>query len=211
MADLRTMVHVLPDQKTQAYSSMLFEGPTLIAVFNGLYKVGNDYGTNAETTRSVDAFLERERRAGPHQHLLPFKRAGRWSGELATYGADGASIGATRVALDYRPTTLLRSSVDLHLTGAFERRLRFERMRIGHRHVFDGPDVYGNAIGYGRALYTAHHFYGHALSLEGREFLVDDDYTMSVVWKIRRAGDLFLVLYGLLTWEPGEVVLATSY
>lgn len=211
MADLRTMVHVLPDQKTQAYSSMLFEGPTLIAVFNGLYKVGNDYSTNAETKRSVDAFLERERHNGPNQHILPFKRAGRWTGELTTHGADGNTIGITKVALDYKPTTLLRASVDLHLTGAFERRLRYERNRIGHRHVFDGPDVYGNAIGYGRALYTSQHFYGHALSIEGREFLVDADYTMSVVWKIRRAGDIAFVLYGLLTWEPGDVVLATSY
>lgn len=211
MADLRTMVHVLPDQKTQAYSSMLFEGPTLIAVFNGLYKVGNDYGTNPETTRFVDTFLERERKIGGNQYILPFKRAGRWVGDLATHGADGASLGVTRVSLDYRPLTLLRSSVDLHLSGAFERRLRYERTRIGHRHVFDGPDVYGNAIGYGRALYTAQHFHGHALSVEGREFLVDDDYTMSVAWKIRRSGDISHVMYGVLTWEPGEVVLASSY
>ena len=211
MADLRTMVHVLPDQKTQVYSSLLFEGPTLIAVFNGLYKVGNDYGQNAETTRTIDAFLERERKVGQNQHILPFKRAGRWTGELTTYAATGDLAGTTKVNIGYRPTTLLRSTFDVHLSGAFERRLRYERARVGHRHVFDGPDVYGNAIGYGRALYTAQHFHGHALSIEGREFLVDDDYAMSVVWKVRRSGELAFVLYGLLTFEPGEVVLATTY
>jgi hypothetical protein len=204
-------VHVLPDQKTQVYSSMLFEGPTLIAVFNGLYKVGNDYPTNSETKHSIDTFLERERQVGGNQHILPFKRAGRWTGELTTHGADGNVLGPTKVALDYKPRTLLRASVDLHLSGAFERRLCYERSRIGHRHVFEGPDVYGNAIGYGRALYTTQHLYGHALSIEGREFLVDAEETMSVVWKIRRAGDIDFVLYGLLTWEPGDVVLATSY
>jgi hypothetical protein len=211
MADLRTMVHVLPDQKTQVYSSLLFEGPTLIAVFNGLYKVGNDYGQNAETTRFIDGFLERERKVGQNQHILPFKRAGRWVGELTTYASTGDLAGTTKVSIDYRPTTLLRSTFDVHLTGAFERRLRYERARVGHRQLFDGPDVYGNAIGYGRALYTAQHFHGHALSIEGREFLVDDDYSMSVVWKVRRSGDLEFVLYGLLTFEPGEIVLATTY
>jgi hypothetical protein len=211
MADLRTMVHVLPDQKTQAYSSLLFEGPTLIAVFNGLYKVGNDYGKNPETTRSVDGFLERERKVGQTQHVLPFKRAGRWTGELTTYVSGDERPGVTRVTIDYRPMTLLRASVDLRLSGAFEKRMRYERARVGHRHLFDGPDVYGNAIGYGRALYTSQHLHGEALSLEGREFLVDDDYTMSAVWKVRRGGELSFVMYGLLAWEPGEVVLATAY
>jgi hypothetical protein len=211
MADLHTMVHILPDQKTQAYSSLLFEGPTLIAVFNGLYKVATDYGKNVETNRLIDGFLDHERRVGQNQHVLPFKRAGRWTGELTTHDREGNVIGATRAKIDYRPTTLLRASVDVHLTGGFERRLRYERTRHGHRHTFDGPDVYGNAIGYGRALYTTQHFHGHTITIEGREFLVDDDYTMSVVWKVRRGGELSHVLYGLLDWEPGEVVLATSY
>ena len=211
MADLRTMVHVLPDQKTQVYSSLLFEGPTLIAVFNGLYKVGNDYGKNPETTRSVDGFLEHERKVGSNQHVLPFKRAGRWTGELTTYEPGEERAGVTRVTIDYRPTTLLRATVDVRLSGAFEKRMRYERARVGHRHVFDGPDVYGNAIGYGRALYTSQHVHGQALSFEGREFLVDDDYTMSVVWKVRRSGALGFLMYGLLAWEPGEVVLATTY
>ena len=163
MADLRTMVHVLPDNKTQAYSSLLFEGPTLIAVFNGIYKVGNDYGKDAETTRFIDSFLEKERRVGQNQHILPFKQAGRWTGELVTHTPNGAETTSTKIAIDYRPTTLLRSTVEVRLSGAIEKRLRYERSRVGHRHIFEGPDVYGNAIGYGRALYTSQHIYGEAM------------------------------------------------
>ena len=34
--DLRTMVHILPDGETQVYSSLIYDGPTLFTVFNGI-------------------------------------------------------------------------------------------------------------------------------------------------------------------------------
>ena len=53
-SDLRTLVHILPDGKTQAYSSLLYDGPTIHNVFNGVYKVAFDYEENPETKKWVD-------------------------------------------------------------------------------------------------------------------------------------------------------------
>ncbi len=42
--------------------------------------------------------------------------------------------------------------------------------------TYEGPDVRGNARGYGRALFTSQHFTGGDVwKLKGREFLLDDD------------------------------------
>lgn len=210
-ADLHTMVHVLPDGKTQAYSSLLYEGPTIVAVFNGLYKMATDYGTNPETTRFIDNFVESERNAGSNPHVLSFKHAGRWSGDLTAYGPNQQPAGPAKVTIDYRPASLLRAAVDVRIDGPFEKRFRCERSRQGHRHTFDGPEVFGNAIGYGRALYTSQHLHGEALHIEGREFLLDDNYTMSVVWKVRKSGKLAHVLYGVLKWEQGDEVLPARF
>ena len=40
--DLRTMVHILPDGETQVYSSLIYDGPKICTVFNGIYKVAFD-------------------------------------------------------------------------------------------------------------------------------------------------------------------------
>lgn len=210
-ADLRTMVHVLPDGKTQAYSSLLYEGPTLVAVFNGLYKNAVDYGESPATTAAIDAFLASERKAGATPHVLPFKHAGSWTGELTAFGPKQQPAGQASVRIDYRPITLLRAGVEVQVSGPFARRFRYERSRQGNRHTFDGPEVWGNAIGYGRALYTSQHFHGDALSLKGREFLLDDRFTLSVVWQVWAGVELRHVLFGVLRWEPGEQVLAARY
>jgi hypothetical protein len=206
-ADLRTMVHVLPDGKTQAYSSQLFEGPALVAVFNGLYRSGSGYGEDAAVTTEIEGFLAGERKAGGASHVLPFKRAGRWVGELTAHGARREPEGRVSVRIDYRPLTLLRAAIGVRIEGPFTRHVRYERTRVGNRHTFDGPDVWGNAIGYGRALYTSQHFHGEGLTLTGREFLLDDRYTLAVTWHVRAGGELRHVLFGVLQWEPGEEVL----
>jgi len=46
-SDLRTLVHILPDGKTQVYSSLLYDGPAINAVFNGVYKVKTNNSPNA--------------------------------------------------------------------------------------------------------------------------------------------------------------------
>lgn len=210
-SDLRTLVHVLPDGKTQVYSSLLFEGPKLVAGFNGLYKVAFDYPENPETKSFIDAHIAAERKAGPTPHLLPFKRAGVWSGELQIFDADQKPFGVSQVKIEYRPITLLRAGVEVTLTGALDKRFRYERSRVNNRHMFEGPDVLGNGVAFGRALFTTQHFYGEARKIRGREFLVDDKLNLSVVWQVFASDKPKYMVYGLLAWEPGEELLKATY
>lgn len=211
MADLRTMVHILPDGETQAYSSLLYEGPTILAVFNGLYRMAQDYDVNPDTSRDIDRFLDGERAAGNTPHVLPFKHAGRWTGELAVHDPTGAAAGRARVEIDYRPQNLLRAAVELRVTGDVELQASYVRSRHGNRHTFEGPELFGNAIGYGRALYTSQHLYGRSLKIRGREFLLDADYNMSAAWQVFGSDRMLHTLYGRLAWQPTEEVLTARY
>lgn len=200
-ADLRTMVHILADGKTQVYSSLLFDGPTLFSVFNGIYKVAHDYEDNPETKEWIDAFIASEGKNGPNPHVLPAKRSGQWTGELEVYNAEQEKIGVNQVEINYEPLSLLRGKMTTKLSGVINKEYSFERSRNSHRHSYDGPDVFGNAIAYGRALYTKQHFYGEALKIQGREFIIDDDYSMSVVWEIFNGDRRQYTCFGLLKWE----------
>jgi hypothetical protein len=192
--DLHTLVHVLPDGKTQAYSSQLFEGPTLVAVFNGLYLNG--------APADVEPFVAAERARGGQPHVLPFKQAGTWSGELTVHDAEHRPLGTAQARIGYRPLSLLRAAVEVQLEGAITRRWRYDRSRQAHRHFYEGPDVYGNATAYGRALYFTQHVTARAESLTGREFLLDDRYSLSVVWKLAQSGRPSHLLYGTLAFTP---------
>ena len=113
--------------------------------------------------------------------------------------------------IDYLPLDLLRAEVDIKLSGAEQFEARFVRARSGNRHTFHGPDLFGNGFSYGRALYTSQHLTGTSVRIEGREFIIDDNWTMSVVWKIHRHGVLDKVVFGTATWTPGEKVLTAQY
>jgi hypothetical protein len=210
-ADLNTMVQILDDGSTQVYSSLLYDGPSLVGVFNGVYRKASGYGDDADVTTSIDAFLAEEKLAGPRPHVLPFKHAGAWTGSVHVYDAQQNPAGSANVAIRYRPLTLLRAAVDLEVEGDIELRATYERSRNGLRHVYEGPDIYGNAIAFGRALYTSQHFYDKALKIRGREFLIDDDFTMGVVWQVFGSGRRMHTLFGALTWRPTEQVLSASH
>ncbi len=206
-AHLRTLVHILPDGKTQVYSSQLYEGPALLSVFNGIYRNVSDYHSNPATKASIEAFCETEKVNGRQPHALPEKHAGVWTGDLEVYGEDQKKAGVTHVSMRYRPLALLRAEVTVEMTGAIQRTFTYTRFRNGNLHTFDGPDMYGNGLSYGRALYTVQHFYGEAAKIRGREFIIDDNYTMSAVWQYLRSDRLRNYLFGVLTWTPGEQVL----
>ena len=91
-------------------------------------------------------------------------------------------VGTNQVKINYTPLTLLRAEVHVEIEGVINRQFTFQRARNGIRHTFEGPDVFGNGIAYGRSNYTSQHFYKEALKIRGREFIIDDDYSMSVVW-----------------------------
>lgn len=210
-SDLRTMVHILPDGETQVYSSLLFDGPTINGVFNGIYKVAYDYESNPATRERIDAFIAEERIRGKRTHVLPAKVAGEWRGELQVYDAQHEHLGKSDVRIAYKPLSLLRAECEIELAGVIERRTRFARYRNGHRHSFEGPDLYGNGMGYGRALYTSQHFFGESLKIRGREFLIDDEYSMSVVWQWFASDRPLYTSFGLLRWNPGEEILKPRY
>jgi hypothetical protein len=200
-SDLRTMVHILPDGETQIYSSLLFDGPAINGVFNGIYKVAFDYHTNPETKERIEAFIATERVNGQKPYVLPNKQSGTWHGEMVVYDARQEEIGVNKVHIDYKPLSLLRGEMQVSLSGVMNRQFTFARNRNGNRHTYDGPDVHGNAIGYGRAIYTSQHFYGEALKCKGREFIIDDQYTMSVVWQFYKSDRMLYTTYGVLHWK----------
>jgi hypothetical protein len=200
-ADLHTMVHILPDGQTQVYSSLLYDGPTICAVFNGVYKVAFDYETNDETRQRIDDFKALEKTRGPRPQVLPTKRAGTWRGDFEIYGPDQKPTGSARVEVRHEPIDLLRSTQTFRVTGDLERTWTVNRERQGNRVTFHGPDAWGNGFTYGRALYPSVHFADEALKFKGREFLIDADGPMSVVWQFSEGEILQYVMFGVLDWE----------
>lgn len=210
-SNLRTLVHVLADGQTQVYSSQLFEGPRLISVFNGMYLQAVDYADNAATKAKVDAFIASEKRRGNAPHILPMKTAGEWRGEFQVYDAEHQPIGASQVKIDYRPLDLRRATFAVSMEGAVNFRANYTRSREGSRHDFEGPDMFGNAFAYGRALYSHCHVRGSAVSIVGRDFLIDDQWGMSCVWQFSQGGKPVQMLYGVLSWHEGAEVLTAQY
>ncbi|MEX0827582.1 MAG: hypothetical protein WD005_01385 [Haliea sp.] len=115
--DLRTVNLILPERRLQVYSSQLFEGPTLVAVFNGLYTVTQDHKTNPETQKQVNEFLASEKINGRKPHVLPVKYAGKYHGELQVYNSDQQLLGTNEVTIDYTPLTLTRAKCVVEMEG----------------------------------------------------------------------------------------------
>lgn len=205
-SELRTMVHII-EGPTQVYSSLLYDGPTINCVFNGLYEVAHDYHTNPATQTRIDAFVESERVNGPRPHILDAKQTGAWTGEMAVYDTSQQLIGTNQVRIEHRPLTLLRAEQKVTVSGIVNREYTFNRYRNGNRHTYEGPDVYGNSISYGRALYTTQHFMGEAWKVRGREFVIDDNYTMSVVWEFMKSNRPCYMTFGVLRWEGSAAAL----
>lgn len=206
--ELNTLNWVLDDGRTQVYSSLLFEGPLLRYVFNGLYRVAHDYATNPQTRAEIDAFCERERVHGPRPHVLPAKRRGVFAGRMHVYRADQTCLGEAAVHITYTPTSLLTAEQTVEIEAPPEsglsRRYTFNRTRCGNRHTFHGPDVFGNGVAYGRALFIVQNFAGEALKLKGREFLIDEGYTLANVWIMHRSNKPAYYLFGVLDWREVE-------
>ncbi|MCO5197119.1 MAG: hypothetical protein M9928_19225 [Anaerolineae bacterium] len=210
-SDLRTMVHVIDNGTTQVYSSLLYDGPTINGVFNGIYKVAFDYQENPETRAIIDAFVETEVANGKKPHVLPMKYAGTWHGEMDVYNAAQEKVGVNQVEIHYVPKTLLSAETTISISGVINREFTFLRRRSGIYHTYEGPDIFGNSIGYGRALYTSQHIYGEALKIRGREFLIDDTYRMSVVWDFLASDKRQYMTFGVLEWQVEKEVLAATY
>ncbi len=203
-ADLNTVNQILPDGETQVYSSLLYEGPTLFSVFNGVYLNAHDYDTNPETKARIDAFLEEERDMATWPHVLPDRVAGTWNGSCEVFGADQKPKGEVEVTVRHEPIDLVRANQTWTMTGEIDRTFSYVRQRNGNRHTYEGPDLHGNAIAYGRALYTTQHHCSEPFKIKGREFIIDRDYTMAVAWKLSWGDRMTDVVFGPLSWIPDD-------
>ena len=210
-ADLRTLNLVLPEREIQVYSSELYEGPVLAAMFNGLYVVTRDGEPGPDTRERVDEFIASERANGARPFLLPVKVAGRWRGDIETYDGGQRRLGRTRVLIDYTPRTLLSARMDVTMTGVIERRASFLRSRDHNAHKFEGPDVWGNGRSYGRYLFSTQHFLGEPFKLRARDTLIDDRHSLCVVWQFYEGNKERHTAFGVLEFEPGETVLRARH
>lgn len=197
--DLNTWNQVLPDAQTQVYSSVLYQGWAVVGCFNGVY-------TRSDDAVHVASFLEAETRRGPVPYILPTKQAGSYRGECELWGADQKPRGAVAVTIGLDPVDLLRTNRCVSWTGALDRAFTMQARRDGNRLFFEGPDAWGNAIGFGRASFGSWHF-GDAVKVRGREFALDAEPGMSsggrlaVVYEIFHGNVLDSVLHGVVTWE----------
>jgi len=209
--DLRTLNLVLPERELQVYSSELYEGPVLVAVFNGLYIVTDDHETNPDTQQRIEEFLDSERNNAKRPFVLPVKAAGQWSGTLETYDADQKLLGDTEVSIDYTPETLRSARMDVTMSGIMERSYSYMRSQSGNSHRIAGPDMWGNGMSFGRYLWTTQHAYGQAFKLRARETLIDDKFSLCVVWQIYESGKETLTTFGVLDWTAGDNLLGARY
>ncbi|BCY12870.1 hypothetical protein [Actinoplanes sp. L3-i22] len=196
--DLNTWNQVLPDGETQVYSSVLYQGWAVVGCFNGLY---------TRVPGRVDPLIDAETRNGPVPYILPTKRAGRFTGALEHWGADQKLRGSVTVALALEPINLLRTKRVVTWHGpSLDRAFTVETRRDGNRLFFEGPDAYGNAIGFGRASFSSLHL-NDVWKVKGREFTLDASPGMSaggrlsVVYELFEGGNLDSVLHGVLEWE----------
>ncbi|GAA0467855.1 hypothetical protein Aca07nite_40310 [Actinoplanes capillaceus] len=198
--DLNTWNQVLPDGETQVYSSVLYQGWAVVGCFNGLY---------TRVPSLVEDLIEAETRNGPVPYILPTKQAGAFTGELELWGADQKLRGTVSASIALEPIDLLRTRRTVSWQGAgLDRVFTADTRRDGNRLFFEGPEAWGNAIGFGRASFQSLHFTDalQAWKVKAREFSIDAAPGMSagrqlaVVYELFHGGNLDSVLHGLLEW-----------
>lgn len=206
---LRTVNHIVPDRGLQVYSSQLFEGNCLVAVFNGLYI--NTRGKGPEIEARVEAHIASERARAKTPFVLPVKHQGTWKGEMAVYNAEQELVGTNQVVIEYTPVDLLRARITVTVSGVVNRQFSYLRSRDANHHQFHGPDVFGNGMSFGRYCYSRAHFLGEAAMLDSRETLIDDQFSLCCYWQFKKSQKEQYNSFGVLDWTPGENVLTPKY
>ncbi|ROO88537.1 hypothetical protein EDD29_6208 [Actinocorallia herbida] len=198
--DLNTWNHNLPDGETQVYSSVLYQGWTVVGCFNGVYKRPSspDY--------DIPGHLAAETRNGPVPFILPTKQTGGYTGVCELWGADQKLIGDVTVTLELEPIDLLRTRAHVTWSGAIERSYTVEQRRDGTKMFYEGPDAWGNSQAFGRANFPSVHF-TDVTKIKGREFMIDATpgmsagETLAVNYEVFEGNRLSGVIHGVLTWR----------
>ncbi len=208
--NLATMNHVVPELGMQIYSSQLFEGDTLVGLFNGLYVVTQDHETNPETQKFVEDFLAGEKDRAKKPFNLPIKHSGVLRGEFEVYNDKQELIGHNQVVIRHKPINLLHSEQTIEITGVMNESWTATRPRNGSSHQYHCPDMFGNGMSYGRYLWSTRHVYGKALKLWSREAQIDAN-TYVCTWRFREAQKEKYTTCWVLRWEEDELILGANY
>lgn len=206
---LRTVNHIVPERGLQVYSSQLFEGNCLVAVFNGLYI--NTRDEEPATLQRIDDHLAAERVNAKKPFVLPVKHQGRWRGTMEVYSPEQELIGENEVVIEYTPKDLVSAQMDVTVSGVVNRKFSYLRSRNANHHQFHGPDAYGNGMSFGRYMYARNHFFGEAATLDSRETLIDDKFSLCCYWQFKKSQREQFNTFGVLEWEPGENILTPQY
>ncbi|MFI7363945.1 hypothetical protein ACIBO4_17605 [Streptomyces sp. NPDC050149] len=206
---LNTWNHVLPDGDTQVYSSVLYQGWTVVGCFNGVYRRTTDHDENPATREAVAAHLAAETRCGPVPWILPTKQSGTFTGECEVWDAHQKRLGTVLVEDRLTPLDLLRTEHHLSWSGSgLDREATVVRRRDGTREFWEGPGAWGNAQAFGRANFPVWHFAdGGAQRVVGREYALDATPGMSaggrlaVTYEVFDGQVLAAVLHGVLDWS----------
>jgi hypothetical protein len=206
---LRTVNHIVAERGLQVYSSQMFEGNVLVAVFNGLYI--NTQGDSPEIQQRIDAHIAGERRNSIRPFVLPVKHRGRWRGTMEVYSPQQERLGTNEVLIDYTPLDLVRARLDVSISGVFERQYSTVVSRASNHFQYHGPDCFGNGMSYGRYCYSRRHFLGQAARLDSRETLIDDRFSLCCYWQFMQSQREQYNTFGVLEWQEGDLVLTPHY
>ncbi|MGW4247534.1 hypothetical protein [Nocardia sp. NPDC004722] len=182
---------------TQAYSSVLSQGPAVVGVFDGVY---------TRDPALVEERVAAETRCGAVTFTLPTKDESQFTGDLEVWTADQVDIGRTRMSLSVDPLGLLTAEHHLTMSGVLESDVRTTVRRDGARSFHEGPDIWGNGQAYGRAHFVRLH-QTDGRRLVGREFMLDAEpgmgpgSRMAVVYQLFERNRLTVVVHGVLERE----------
>ncbi|MEV0248662.1 hypothetical protein AB0H76_18825 [Nocardia sp. NPDC050712] len=179
---------------TQVYSSVLYQGPAMVGVFNGVYTRDPDL---------VEQRIETETRCGSVVFTVPTKEKSRYAGEVELWSAGQRLQGTVHLLLEIDPISLLVADQRRILSGPLESTLRGTVRRDGVRSFHEGPEVWGNGNSYGRADFVRLHT-TDGRRLIGREFMMDAEPGMgagtrlAIVYQLFEHNTLTAVLHGVL-------------
>ncbi|WP_327146164.1 hypothetical protein [Nocardia sp. NBC_01327] len=182
---------------TQVYSSVLYQGPAMVGVFNGVY---------TRDPELVQQRIDTETRCGAVPFTVPTKDESRFSGDLQLWSADQQELGKVRMTVAVDPLSLLVAEHHRTISGLIESDSRFTVRRDGIRSFYEGFDIWGNGLAYGRAHFVRLH-QNDGRRLVGREFMLDAEPgmgaggTLAVVYQLFQHNSLSAVLHGVLERE----------
>jgi hypothetical protein len=203
--DSSVIVQLLDGGKRKVYSVLFYQGPTLLAALHGCYLLTYDHAESPSTRATIADFFGDERAAAPRPYAGITLQPGRWHGVADVAANDGRTFGQCEVTLEQRPLGEAETELAVAIRGSLSYSWRYVRRRDEHHYRCDGPDLFGNGIAFGRALFTTCYVRGQALKIVGRELPLDRGRALSVVWQLVRDEDaLEAVISGALEWESGS-------